>query len=191
MKSGFRKGFTVLLILAMLFGGVPVFAQASGVGSNSGLIKNGDFSQGTDFWNIRGNASAKQHVQGLKPNTIYTLSVKVKANQDIYANFGVSSLFQSASQEDRTTSDQYVEKRITFKTFANQTAATVFLYALKSRNSRSGEAFFKHVSLIEGNTSNQLTIENGDFESGKIYPWVVYGSFEFCQYVKSINQSNQ
>ena len=131
------------------------------------LVNQGDFegnfeqdwtlSGGVDVVSIDGNnaleltaswdqpARITQYIDGLKPETLYTFSTRVRTNNS-WASFGVDQGTQHA-KTNSVTGDQWQEKRFVFYTESDSSKVRLFLEAYQGEE---GEVNFDDVSIVEG-----------------------------------------
>ena len=131
------------------------------------LVKQGDFdgnfeqdwtlSGDVDVVSIDGNnvleltassdqpARITQYIDGLKPETLYTFSTRVRTNNS-WASFGVDQGAQHA-KTNSVTGDQWQEKRFVFYTESDSSEVRLFLEAYQGEE---GEVNFDDVSIVEG-----------------------------------------
>lgn len=83
----------------------------------------------------------EQKVNGLTPNTIYTISAWAKG---INGEFGVRN-FGSYQRQVYVNSTEYTRNEITFTTGSTNTSATIFMY----KRAAAGEAYFDDFELVQ------------------------------------------
>ena len=91
------------------------------------------------------SARITQYIEGLKPETLYTFSTRVRTNNS-WASFGVDQGVQQA-KTNSAKGDQWQEKRFIFYTESDSTKARLFLEAYQGE---SGEVLFDDVYVVEG-----------------------------------------
>ena len=138
---------------------VKMTVNAEGSGSGDGTVTNGNFEYGTAPWSyykarrvnhdadvgsyaaeIDAGGDVINLVEGLKPNTTYQVSARVKTTGKaaLYVrNYGGDKLNTS------TTNGSYTSKSITFTTGATDTSADIYVYA------SSGVTYADLFSIIE------------------------------------------
>jgi len=154
------------------------------------LVKQGDFegnfeqdwtlSGGVDVVSIDGNnaleltassdqpARISQYIDGLKPETLYTFSTRVRTNNS-WASFGVDQGAQHA-KTNSVTGDQWQEKRFVFYTASDSSSVRLFLEAYQGED---GEVNFDDVSIVEGVLPLPAAPSDKGWESPPLLPKLV------------------
>ena len=154
------------------------------------LVNQGDFegnfeqdwtlSGGVDVVSIDGNnaleltaswdqpARITQYIDGLKPETLYTFSTRVRTN-DSWASFGVDQGAQHA-KTNSVTGDQWQEKRFVFYTETGSSKVRLFLEAYQGEE---GEVNFDDVSIVEGVLPLPAAPSDEGWESPPLLPKLV------------------
>ncbi|MGI9454542.1 MAG: carbohydrate binding domain-containing protein, partial [Pirellulales bacterium] len=131
------------------------------------FVRNADFSLGDlSGWQSSGPAGAatlsegvlklaatqedtvrvEQRITGLRPETRYSFTVKLRSLEGAWASFGVDSGTQYA-KTNSAAGDDWQEKRFTFYTADDSTEVRLFL---ESYMGQPGPVFFDDVKIVEG-----------------------------------------
>ena len=147
---------------------------------------NGSFSDewiltgDVDFVDIDGNRVLKleasagqsarvvQHIKGLKPETLYTFSTRVRTNNS-WASFGVDQGTQNA-KTNAARGDEWQEKRFIFYTASNSSDVRLFLEAYQGEQ---GEVYFDDVQVVEGRLPLPSDSSGEDWETPPSLPTLV------------------
>ncbi len=154
------------------------------------LVKQGDFegnfeedwtlSGGVDVVSVDGNnaleltasadqpARITQYIEGLKPETLYTFSTRVRTNNS-WASFGVDQGAQHA-KTNSVTGNQWQEKRFVFYTESDSNKVRLFLEAYQGEE---GEVNFDDVSVVEGVLPLPSASSGEGWESPPLLPKLV------------------
>lgn len=148
------------------------------VGDN--LVRNADFStEDLSGWQSSGPTGAatlsdgvlklaatqdntirvEQMITGLRPETRYSFSVKLRSLEGAWASFGVDAGTQYA-KTNSAAGDAWQEKRFTFYTAANSTQVRLFL---ESYMGQPGPVFFDDVKIVEGKLTPVTPPDEGWF----------------------------
>ena len=174
---------------------VPVSNQAIDKSINidelgRNLVKRGNFdknfdedwsmSGGVDLVDIDGNNALKltassdqsarivQNIKGLKPETLYTFSTRVRTN-NAWASFGVDQGTQHA-KTNSAKGEQWQEKRFVFYTASDSSEVRLFLEAYQGEE---GEVNFDDVYIVEGALPLPNTTPEKAWESPPSLPKLV------------------
>ena len=144
------------------------------------FVRNADFSIGElSGWEPSGPAGAatlsggvlklvatpedtvriEQRITGLKPQTRYSFSVRLRSEEGAWASFGVDSGTQYA-KTNSAAGDAWQEKRFTFYTADDSTEVRLFL---ESYMGQPGPVFFDDVNIVEGKLTPVTPPDEGWF----------------------------
>ena len=144
------------------------------------FVRNADFSIGDlSGWQSSGPAGAatlnggvlklvatpedtvrvEQRITGLKPQTRYSFSVRLRSEEGAWASFGVDSGTQYA-KTNSAAGDAWQEKRFTFYTADDSTEVRLFL---ESYMGQPGPVFFDDVNIVEGKLTPVTPPDEGWF----------------------------
>ncbi len=144
------------------------------------LVRNADFSLGDlSGWQLSGPTGAatlsdgvlklaatqentvrvEQMITGLRPETRYSFTVKLRSLEGAWASFGVDSGTQYA-KTNSAAGDAWQEKRFTFYTAADSTQVRLFL---ESYMGQPGPVFFDDVKIVEGKLTPVTPPDEGWF----------------------------
>ncbi|MDA7938417.1 family 16 glycosylhydrolase [Pirellulales bacterium] len=101
----------------------------------------------------------EQRITGLKPQTRYSFSVRLRSEKGAWASFGVDSGTQYA-KTNSAAGDAWQEKRFTFYTADDSTEVRLFL---ESYMGQPGPVFFDDVNIVEGKLTPVTPPDEGWF----------------------------
>ena len=159
-------------------------------GHSHNLVKQGQFNSSfSDEWILTGDvdvveidenrvlkleasagqsARVVQHINGLKPETLYTFSTRVRTNNS-WASFGVDQGTQKA-KTNAARGDEWQEKRFIFYTASNSSDVRLFL---EDYQAEQGEVYFDDVQVVEGRLPLPSDSSDEDWETPPSLPTLV------------------